>query len=116
MKMFHELTPLGSCICHGNCSAQSSLPVLEFLATSMYVVLNLPRNISLIHKLKKALMGRRFEDVTIQGQLQAALYCFKVTKKATPSIMANIFWAKNVQMQEMEYMFASMLHICVNSS
>jgi hypothetical protein len=82
--------------------------VLESLATSMYVVRNFPRNISLIHKLKKALMGRRFKDVTIQEQLQAALYCFKMTKKATPSILANIFWAKNVLMQEMEYMFESM--------
>jgi len=46
-------------------------------------------------------MGR-LKDVTIQEQLQAALYCFKLTKKVTPSIMANIFWAKNVLMQEME--------------
>jgi len=67
----------------------------------MYVVWNFPLNISLIHKLKKTLMGR-LKDVTIQEQLQAALYCFKLTKKVTPSIMANIFWAKNVLMQEME--------------
>jgi hypothetical protein len=44
----------------------------------------------LIHKLNKALMSR-FKDATIQEQLQAALYCFKLTKKASPSIMANIF-------------------------
>jgi hypothetical protein len=64
--------------------------VLEFLATSMYVVQNFPHNISLIHKLKKAPMGRRFKDVTIQEHLQTALYCFKVTEKATPSIIANM--------------------------
>ena len=107
VKMFHEMMPCRQVICHGNCPAQSSLPVLEFLATSMYVVRNFPCNISLIHKLKKALMGRRFKDVTIQ-ELQAALYCFKLTKKATPSILANNFWAKNMLMQEMEYMFESM--------
>lgn len=107
---------VGRCVCHGNCPAQSSLPVLAFLATSMYVVRNSPHNISLIHKLKKTLMARRFNDVTIQEQLQAALYCFKLTKKATPSIMANIFWAKNVLMKEMEYMFESMWHIYENSS
>lgn len=90
--------------------------MLEFLATNMYVVCNFPRNIPLIHKLKKTLMGIRFKDVTIQEQLQAVLYCFKLTKKVTPSIMANVFWTKNVLMQEMEYMFESMWHICVNSS
>jgi len=108
------ITPkVSQMIGHGNCPAQSSLPVLEFLATGMYVVRNFPCNSSLIHKLKKALMSRRFKDVTIQEQLQAAPYCFKLTKKATPSIMANIFWAKNVLMQEMECMFESMWHICV---
>lgn len=61
-------------------------------------------------------MGRRFKDVTMQEQVQAALYCFKLTKMATPSIMASIFWATNVLMQEMEYMFESMWHICVNRS